>query len=67
MVQGSWDEDDEMRVRAEEALRSYGRFASKIVSEQAEAQFLAGNIIDAFFDCLLVRMIEQIEGESRQS
>ena len=54
-------------MRAEQALKSYGRFASKIVSEQAEAQFLVGNILGAFYQRLIVRAIEQLEQELRQS
>ena len=68
MVQGAWDEEqDDIRVRAEQALQSYGRLASKIVSEQAEAQFLVGNILGAFYQRLIVRAIEQLEQELRQS
>jgi hypothetical protein len=67
MVQGTWDEEhDEIRVRAREALQSYGRFASKIVSQEAEAQFLLGNVLGAFYQRLIVRAIEQLEEELRQ-
>ena len=68
MVQDAWDEEhDDIRLRAEQALRSYGRFASKIVSQQAEAQFRVGNILGAFYQRLIVRAIEQLEQETRQS
>ncbi len=67
MVQDPWDEEfDDIRVRAREALQSYGRFASKVVSEQAEAQFLLGNVLGAFYQRLIVQAIEQLEEELRQ-
>jgi hypothetical protein len=67
MVQDAWYEDhDEIRLRAREALQSYGPLAAKIVAKEAEAQFLVGNVLGAFYQRLIVRAIEQIAEESRQ-
>jgi hypothetical protein len=67
MVQDTGYEDhDEIRLRAREALRSYGPLASRIVAKEAETQFLVGNVLGAFYQRLIVRAIEQIEEESRK-
>ena len=59
--------EEETRLQAIDAIRLYGRYASSVVTRQAEALFLQGDLIGAFHHRLVAMAIAEIEATNHGS